>query len=531
MTPIKRRIDFNQDVPHKSIEFSPKRPQRGGQSSDAENMPPDEEGECIAPVTDFDTSATQMNGFAEDTYVPVEDDDSIQMLQTDTIHQTELPSQVLKSTPLAKPSEQRKSLANSTKRTTPASTESLKRKRGRPAKTKTQVDTAEPTSTVMDEGTTINGAVTDTEVDLDDTMAGALPSPGDVSTNAVLINGDSSPRKETFGVHRDATAEESGDSGDEYQQERPIKKGRKSKAKPEARRKPGRPSKNSKMPKERDANARPAIRQRSESKAPSDDGSAAQARVSRAPSKPRSLQILRQGTPLEEPGATKTRSGRQSIQPVAWWCGERINREFDGTIKDVIRAETVDLTPKRKGKRPTTRPKPTALGDIEEEEEQHEELEMWEEDGGILTGLVKAWDSEYNMTIEDDEVEMEVAFASNSIQTRDVMGANFSYAKLLTLPFFGAGVVDLPPGGFKRAKNSRKMQMVFFVHTGKVLVTVGDLEFSISKGGAWQVPRGTFFFIHPPQCSHHHKHHCWHGGQHSPPVMHSLRLFVRPLSV
>jgi centromere protein C len=79
----------------------------------------------------------------------------------------------------------------------------------------------------------------------------------------------------------------------------------------------------------------------------------------------------------------------------------------------------------------------------------------------------------------------------------------------MTLPFFGSGIVELPPEGFKRAKNSRKMQMVFFVHQGKVLVTVGPPaveqngrgvsgneaetnEFAISKGGVWVVPRGTF---------------------------------------
>jgi len=88
----------------------------------------------------------------------------------------------------------------------------------------------------------------------------------------------------------------------------------------------------------------------------------------------------------------------------------------------------------------------------------------------------------------------------------------------MTLPFFGSGIVELPPQGFKRAKNSRKMQMVFFVHQGKVLVNVGPPalgqnvggletqtnEFAISKGGVWVVPRGMFpntFFsplqIHP----------------------------------
>jgi centromere protein C len=65
----------------------------------------------------------------------------------------------------------------------------------------------------------------------------------------------------------------------------------------------------------------------------------------------------------------------------------------------------------------------------------------------------------------------------------------------MTIPFFGAGVVEVPPEGYKRAKNSRKMQMVFFVHEGKVTVEVGATgmevnQFGISKGGVWIVPRG-----------------------------------------
>jgi len=73
-----------------------------------------------------------------------------------------------------------------------------------------------------------------------------------------------------------------------------------------------------------------------------------------------------------------------------------------------------------------------------------------------------------------------------------VAGANFKYSKVLSLPFFGSGLVDIPPNGFKSAKNSRKMEMVFMVHIGKVLVRVEDTEFTISKGGVWRVPRGEF---------------------------------------
>ena len=75
---------------------------------------------------------------------------------------------------------------------------------------------------------------------------------------------------------------------------------------------------------------------------------------------------------------------------------------------------------------------------------------------------------------------------------RDINGADFKFAKTLTLDFFGSGMVDLPPGGAKRVKNSRKMQMVFFVFYGRVEVSMGTplKTFSIGRGGQWQVPRG-----------------------------------------
>ena len=104
----------------------------------------------------------------------------------------------------------------------------------------------------------------------------------------------------------------------------------------------------------------------------------------------------------------------------------------------------------------------------------------------------------------------DLAFAHSSIVTRDVAGSEFKYAKIMTLPFFGSGVVELPPEGYKRAKNSRKMQMCFFVHEGKVMVEVGAAssvregeregereregnetnQFAVSRGGVWVVPRG-----------------------------------------
>ena len=91
----------------------------------------------------------------------------------------------------------------------------------------------------------------------------------------------------------------------------------------------------------------------------------------------------------------------------------------------------------------------------------------------------------------------DVAYASEAIEMRDINNADFRFAKTLTLPFFGSGMVDLPPGGEKRVKNSRKMQMVFFVFYGRVTVDLGTpmQRFGIGKGGMWQVPRGEFLHL------------------------------------
>ncbi len=89
-------------------------------------------------------------------------------------------------------------------------------------------------------------------------------------------------------------------------------------------------------------------------------------------------------------------------------------------------------------------------------------------------------------------IRTDIAYSFEAIDMRDIAGADFKFAKTLTLDFFGAGMVDLPPGCVKRMKNSRRMQMVFFVFYGRVTVNVGTppTKFSIGKGGQWQVPRG-----------------------------------------
>lgn len=230
----------------------------------------------------------------------------------------------------------------------------------------------------------------------------------------------------------------------------------------------------------------------------------------------RGLFILRRETPMEGSGFQQTRSGRNSIKPVAYWKNERVeyseDENEDGVgkfvlprIKEVVRAEEV-YQPKRKVSRSKSKvPKSKKQSAESESEEEDINMEPWELEPGRIFGEIKAWDPEDPSGSQQEEIQEEIALSSAAIITRDIPHASFRFAKTLTLPFFGSGMVDLPAHSQKKSKNSRKMQMVFFVFYGRVQVTVNDNVFSIGKGGMWQVPRGKNGslerFIHGTDCS------------------------------
>ncbi|KAL8841760.1 MAG: hypothetical protein Q9170_000793 [Blastenia crenularia] len=248
---------------------------------------------------------------------------------------------------------------------------------------------------------------------------------------------------------------------------------------------------------------KPARQSKSSSKA---------ARGSMSPSKSRF--ITRSETPGDELHS-KTRVGRNIVKPLAWWRGESAvfgeGHLVEGqivlpSIKEVIRTEEIyEPRPRRTPGQPRRRrPKrPATLDDIPEDEE--DEAEYWETEAGVMQASVMLWDPEVGRGDEESKeladiltkVGTDVAYAADAIEMKDINGADFQFAKTLTLPFFGSGMVDLPPGGTKRIKNSRKMQMVFFVFYGRVTVELGTptTSFSIGRGGMWQVPRGNFYAI------------------------------------
>lgn len=209
---------------------------------------------------------------------------------------------------------------------------------------------------------------------------------------------------------------------------------------------------------------------------------------------------------MDSNGFKQTRSGRNSVRPVAYWKNERIeysedeNTYYNGgnfllpKIRGVIRADEVEEDRPKRGPRKAIkgakRKKRAAAVESEDEEEDAADIEPWETEPGRLVGDIREWDPDDPTGMNTEDVEEEIAISSSAIETRDIAGSSVRFAKTLTMPFFGSGVVDLPPGSEKKPKNSRKMQMVFYVFSGRVEVTVNESTFKIGRGGMWQVPRG-----------------------------------------
>ncbi|MCJ1479676.1 hypothetical protein MMC13_008362 [Lambiella insularis] len=256
--------------------------------------------------------------------------------------------------------------------------------------------------------------------------------------------------------------------------------------------------------KELDPNA-PVVKAKAATKAYSTESISALTAFSKP--KSRSLYVLRHETPADDDGSRLLRSGRTSVKPIAYWRGERIvygESNLDGNnvvlpaIKEVIRTEeVVDPRPDPRPKRKNRRGNGTEKARLQDVEEEDEDQEAWEQGAGILRAEVLQWDPVTQRGVDDNVEDVELALAPVALQglTREVKGAEFTYAKTLTLPFFHSGMVDLPSGGVKRMKNSRKNHMVFWVFSGRVRVDVSGTDFSIGRGGMWQVPRGNFYSI------------------------------------
>ncbi|KAL2174391.1 kinetochore CENP-C fungal-like protein [Thermothelomyces heterothallicus CBS 202.75] len=250
-------------------------------------------------------------------------------------------------------------------------------------------------------------------------------------------------------------------------------------------------------------------------------GDVSQVAVARRPPLPKSrgLLISRREVPGDPNSSMhRTRSGRTSFKPLAWWRNERVEFDKDEaedafvgrkhkgkfvlpSVKEVYRVDEPEpetrarsrrggkKAPGRRGRR---RSSGGGGGDFDDDD--YGPAEPWELDPGTVTGEVVVWQPEYEYQppAPNDLVSVmdkQLAISSAAIKTTEVVGGEFRYAKVFSEGFIGAGVVDLPPGAVKRLKNSRKVFMIFFMHVGRVRVTVQETSFRISKGGMFIVPR------------------------------------------
>ncbi|KAK2612560.1 mitotic fidelity of chromosome transmission-related protein [Conoideocrella luteorostrata] len=238
-----------------------------------------------------------------------------------------------------------------------------------------------------------------------------------------------------------------------------------------------------------------AVKQRDEEEGEGDESFM---EIQRGPPMPRSRGLVS----LRNDGssAAQTRSRRRSVRPMDYWREEKLDKlehDVEQSMQEVVRVP-LSAPPSSHALRSKTRTK--AKANITEAVEEDEELEDWEMEDGIVNGDIVLWEPEHELNPPGDDEEVNVteerlAIAADAIQTQEIENATSRFAKTLTLPFMGAGVVDLPPDAEKRPKNSRKMHMVFFVHYGKVLVTINEMQFRISAGGTWFVPRGNYYSI------------------------------------
>lgn len=199
----------------------------------------------------------------------------------------------------------------------------------------------------------------------------------------------------------------------------------------------------------------------------------------------RHLSVFREIDP--EAIARIGRTGRHRVAPIDFWKNDRINYNPDGSMQTIVKAPSPEpiqrtSTSYKKGKK-----KGSAV--VEEEEL---ELDPWEEDDGFFTGNYKDFDPANEFT-SPGLVEGVIAWSNKGIKPEPVGDGSFQYARIGgsgPAGFFNWGMIELRADQMKRSKNSRKMHMVFNVQFGVLEVRVHENEFTVHKGGIWQVPRG-----------------------------------------
>ena len=213
------------------------------------------------------------------------------------------------------------------------------------------------------------------------------------------------------------------------------------------------------------------------------------------------------------------RSGRARVAPLQYWKGERaeyaladINEEEDPRKKTmrmpqlvgVIRIESDDeQKPKRRAPAPKkrvlsagTKRKRALDGGSSDGDSDPGEPDVWEHGGnddeaGVKKGIVRAFPTVVDDDGDEQMEEVQLAFSKQRMVTVDVANGGFKFVKTFTEDHFGTGIIEIPPGGVKRLKNSGKMHLVFYMLKGRATITIAKNNFRVGKGGQFMVPRGT----------------------------------------
>ena len=111
---------------------------------------------------------------------------------------------------------------------------------------------------------------------------------------------------------------------------------------------------------------------------------------------------LRATTPFEDAAGRTSRFGRNLMQPLKYWANEmRIYK--NGETAGIVRADDVEVPKRKKPKKKGRKAKSNKLGDIDEESEtESTHPDEWEEDVGVIAGMVANWDPEKQVGMPED---------------------------------------------------------------------------------------------------------------------------------
>lgn len=106
---------------------------------------------------------------------------------------------------------------------------------------------------------------------------------------------------------------------------------------------------------------------------------------------------LRASTPFEDAGPRVSRYGRPVMQPLKYWANEGLIYK-NGEIEGVVRAEEVEVLKSKTNRRKTTARKGKKRGkpDTVDEESETESImpDDWEDQLGVIAGMVAPWDAQ-----------------------------------------------------------------------------------------------------------------------------------------